>query len=519
MTGDLKLVLLDPTATVTSNNNPTASTNPQLVDTGLMAQPNITSSNPPDDTNVYTGFETGAINSSTGAVSGIHSARAVYLKGGKIFTVDTVPGDSHTPVQVSSIANACGFSGGNATQLEDFANPQNSWLLVGQPGTDSTCYTSDDTMVAVKLTTAASAGGVSVTGLQGALALHDSTGTITGFLDAVLNGDGTLTLQHRDVNFASPTTVATTASGTDAKVANVGISLVYFAFQAQGQSSYQLFSYNAGTGTLSGALYTFANGKPQGFKNSVANASTFFFPDGDRVLRIPRSATTSGQAILMTTLGGGLSIDQLALTSQRLVGSAGSSSSSSGLIFSMLNTASNATATTLQSSGVNGTTVTNARLNTVDPSGLVYISLNVSGTSGTSASAVVIHDDGSGSTSTASAQWAGEVDSADIANVQTALQNPPTAVLLDVVTNPSGQNGTHTLTAVTSATGVAASTLGSINNCQFAQSFGIGRYVGILAQVQHTGGPDLDAYFADIQTANSLKAVSTVDGSDIYVGG
>ena len=518
MTGDLKLVLLDPTAAVTSNNSPTAGTNPQLVDTGLTAQPSA-GNNAPDDTNVYTAFETGTINSGTGSVTGIHSARAAYVKGGKIFTVDTVPGHPHTPVQVSNIANACGFSGGDATQLEDFATPQNSWLLVGQPGTDGTCYTTDDTMVAVKLTTAASAGGVAVAGLQGALALHDSTGAITGFLDAIHNSDDTLTLQHRDVNFATPATLAATAAATDAKVANAGIGLIYFAFQAQGQTSYQLFSYNVGTGTLSGALYTFANGKPQGFKNSAANASTFFFPDGDRVLRIPRSATTSGQAVLMTTLGGGLSIDQLALTSQRIVGSASSNTSNSGLIFSVANTASNATATTVQSSGTNGTTVTIARLDAVDPSGLVYISLSVSGTSGTTASAVLIHDDGTGSSSTASAQWAGEVDSADIANVQTTLHNPPTAVLRDVVTNPSGQTGTHTLTAVSSATGVASSTLGSINNCGFVQGFGIGRYVGIAAQVVHTGASDLDAYFADIQTANSLSAVSTVDGADLYIGG
>lgn len=431
-----------------------------------------------------------------------------------------MPADSHTPAQVSNIANACGFNGGDSIQLEDFANPLNSWLIVGQPGADSTCYTSDDTFTAVKLSTAASAGGVVVAGLQGALALHDSTGAIKGFLDAVLNGDGTLTLQHRDATFANPTTLATTASGTDAKVANAGLSLIYFAYVPNGQASYQLFRYDVTAGTLSGSLYTFVNGKPQqGFKNSATNPNNFFFPDGNRLLRIARGSTTSGQTTLMTTLASGMSIDSLALTNNlRVVGSA-SDNSGNGVIFSVPNAASNVTATPLQTSGSNGTTFTNALLKTVDPAGLVYINVTVSGTSGSNASALQIHDDASGASSTANAQWVGEADSTDVANVQVALETLPTAVVLDVVTNASGPSGTHTLTEVTSSSGAAGNVLGAIDNCQFAGGFGLGRYLGIQAQVQHTGGPDQDAYFADVQTASSLKAASTVDGADNYIGG
>jgi len=518
VTGDLKLVLLDPTAAVTSNNSPTAGTNPQLVDSGLTAPPS--SSGNADDANVFGGFETGTVNSVTGAVTAIHSVRVAYLKGGKLFTADTVPGHSHVPVQVSSIANACGFQGGESVDLADFANPLNGWLLVGLPGTNGTCYDGDDTYVAVKLSTAASAGGVAVAGLQGALALHDSSGAIKGFLDGVKNGDGTLTLQHRDVNFATPVTLATTASGTEAKVAEAGLSVIYFAYEPNGQGSYQLFRYDVSAGTLAGPLYTFVNGKPQGFKNSTANANNFFFPDGNLLLRIGRNITTAGTATLMTTLTGGLIIDQLALTNNlRVVGSASDNSSNSGLIFSVPNSASNVVATPLQTSGTSGTTITNARLQTVDSSGLVYINVTVNGTGGSNASALLIHDDASGASSTANAQWAGEVDSPDIANVQITSKTAPVAVLRDVVTNASSGSGTHTLTSVTSSTGVAAGVLGAIDNCQFAESFGIGRYIGILAQVQHTGGPDQDAYFADAQTAASLKAVSTVDGMDVYAGG
>lgn len=73
------------------------------------------------------------------------------------------------------------------------------------------------------------------------------------------------------------------------------------------------------------------------------------------------------------------------------------------------------------------------QLATVDPSGLVYI--NDAAVTGNAAvqNAVIVHDDGTGSTSTPDAQWVGTLNDDSIADVRVSLRSSPVAMLRDTV--------------------------------------------------------------------------------------
>lgn len=507
-------MLLDPSQTVVSG------TNPVQVDTGLPNQSpcssGCTGSN--HDTDQATSYSTGSINSSTGQVSGIHGVVVVYVKAGKLYMVNLLSGASHTPVQVSNLTNLCGLDAKSSQQLADYSNPTNSWVLVGQPGPDNTCYTSDDTEVAVQLSMSSTTTPPSVTGLSGAIAQHNASGAITGFFD----GEGTsgITLVLRNASFGSPTTVATVSSGGQVGVFQAGLQTIYFCGPLT-SSSPQLFQATA-TG-LSSPLFTFVNGDPHSaFKHSASDANNLYFADGNVIHSIARSG---GTVNTLTTLASGLTVNSsnIALTATRLVISA-SNTSGGGGIFSVPNNASSATATVL-AQDVTGTNFTNVFVESVDPAGLVYINQTTGSSGGVSNTAISIHDDGTGA-STIQGQWLGEADSTTIPNVNAQLQTAPSVVLRESYS--VNGTGTASISSYNSSTGLFIATLGSIANVNNPSTFGFGfaPYLGIISNVQYSTTSKNDAYIANVTSTNSLAAVSTNNassgdnnsGNNTYVG-
>jgi len=500
-------------------------------------------------------FGTGTINATTGQVSGVHDTTVVYIKGnpgastptGRIFKVDLLKSGSHTPVQVSNLGNACGFIVAGTTlptqytKLADYANPDNSWLMVALPGPDNVCFSSDDTYSLVRLSMAATAAPAA-TGLTlfGVVALHDTSGAIAGFISGEPDRNKVIQLWHRDANFATPTQVSNPTNGiVGATFVEAGLGSVYVAGRLNendaSSATDRLYKVSS-NGTFSPALYTYLGpGYPDTLADSVADANTLYFVDNGRIIALSRAG--SGSTVLAS--GQNSLVQPMQLTATRVVFDTTDSSGNVG-VFSVPRNASNAQPTPLVVA--QGSAGGSASLRAVDPSGMVYINGNVLIPTPTT-SALSVHDDGTGKQTTAAAQWLGTVSAPSIANVYAQLAPAPLSVVLGT-TDPTTNNGL-TLTAYSSSTAASPVALGSIaagvlvGNTYSANDYNgpaganplsptnfgdEGGFLRLALPVTHGSGALQDAYLANIGTAGSLVGVSTGNattgnnqGNNIYV--
>lgn len=511
VTAALSLDLVDPTMPLGT------ATNPLQVDTSLPSQ----------------GFGAGkgvvqsllfqayTINSGTGATTNIQNALLAYFKGGSIFTVNLTSPAPQTPTQVSAVTDGCGFSTTEGAALADYSAPANSWVLIDRTGPDGTCFTSDDTLTFVKLSEAASGGDLSVPNFEAAVALRNASGAIVGFMDGESNGNTQVLLVQRNAVFQSPVVLFTANSTPGLGIAPVGLDLLYVTGSPSGPTTTEgLYRYSTAAGSLSASLYTFAATSPFA-ANPAADANNFYFADNGEVQQIPRSATTSGKTTLLVSLNSNQIVRSLFATAQRVVGSS-DDGVSIGDLFSLPIGVTSPQATLLQGYTI-GANRTLATIEAVDPAGFVYINTQTPNAGTVSNTAISMADSGAGAVSTPTAQWVGLVTDNALASAEVSLEPRSVGVVLDTLSNISGSFATHSFTVYNSATQALSAQLGSISAAASFQSgpipfvFGTGRYAGLTAGVEQNSAAAQDAYLIDVLTANSLTAVSTDAGPDIYI--
>lgn len=486
-TGDSKLDLFDPTQPVA------AGTNPVSVDSGMSSGSVL---------GLFPSY-TGTI--SSGAVTGIQGVRLAYVKNGVAYTVNTVVGDSHAPVQVSDLSGICGIGGYYSPEAGDGLG---GWMLVTVPQPGGQC-SGPQAAYMVQMSTPSSGSAVAVPNdVSAVMSTFDpDTGLISGFLDAKLNPDDSVTQELRDANFANPKTVETSAPGSAVQVDQAGATQIYLAYIPSGQTAAQLFSLNTATGALTGPLYTFANGVPTwnyaGFHEDAAN---FYFIDGNDLVQIPRNATGTGQTVTLAALvppGDTPDVTALDVTQKRVVVvlNSGTPVNPSYTAVSAAIGVASSGAPTLLAEGLTSVPF-------VAASGEVYY------TNGAGAS--VVQDDGTpGASMGAGTQWVGDTLVDSLPDLQTTLGADLATVELG--TPPDG-SGNESVVAYDASTAKAGNTLGQVPVAASVSSFGVrSGYLGIEAA--SPGQTSLSSYVADSQTANSIALVSNAGpDNNMFVG-
>jgi len=281
---------------------------------------------------------TGAIAGSV--VSEIRPARFVYVKdeGGGVRTVWKVSleaGQSHAPVQVSNIANACRING----IAEDLADPDNSIVRIDTAGTNGICEngSGDDFTTAqawlVPLTTAAGAPGVAI-GLGhccGITAIGNASGALVGVLGAEDDGSGsTFQLTRRNVgSLGTPVNIASLdIAGNGQVYAHLGRGFgdqhVYLrARRTTTDATYKLLRFNVGDDTLTDLFdygVTDATSFVDDFDDASFDAASLYFTTATAtgLRKVAHGATGPGQSVALADTGGG-QIVKMTQTPNRVV--------------------------------------------------------------------------------------------------------------------------------------------------------------------------------------------------------
>jgi VCBS repeat-containing protein len=353
--------------------------------------------------------------------SNLAPARLVYISSdGTVKKVNLEPGQSRTPVQVSSIADACRING----VAEDFANPDNSIVRIDTAGSDGTCSNGggDDFTTAsawlVPLSTAAGSPGVQVgfghcCGITG---IADTSGVLTGVLVAEDDGSGgTFFLRRRNVGslatpaFSANLEIAGTGQVYGSLQRGMGDTHIYVrAVRDAVDTTYKVLRFNVASNTLT-SVYDYgvsdASLFDESFDEATFDATGVYFakPDGSELLSVPHTATAETQFVSLFTAPGGTKINGFEPAGTRIAIEASSADGTQGGVYSVLKAgggqvqlaANDAAPTTNRLSGANGS--------------LVLLD-SISGTAVLTYTATAITADGVGGFGgITDAQWAGEV--------------------------------------------------------------------------------------------------------------
>ncbi len=515
--GDVRL--LDPTLA-------TGAGNPATVDTGLTPPTAGVVCN--DCFGQAEVFYTGAVAGST--VSGLYAGRLAYVKGGQVYKVNLTKGVSNAPVKISSVNDACRIVRAETT---DLANIDNTAVVIERNG-DGSCGTiADNVVTVIRLNSAVADAGLNIPlALDAGNPLHartNASGAITGYVSFEITTTAPLLVElvSRDASLGARTVLKTLESSlgldlTGANLERADLTHLYVTATPENQGL-TLFRVESGGG-LSAALHSFAgynDGNP--IQDGVRDATSLYFSDENRLLKIAVGATTESASVIATmscaTAEACLRIEHRALDAGRVVFEANDENITvAGGVFSAAADGSTPAATPLASnpepSGLGGFAVLHSIA-----SGRAYVNIAYHDTPTNSVDALKVETDGDNPAITTSAYWAGSNRATTVDFGSTSVATSGTLFLVTRVGQQPG-DGTDTLSAVNPASGATGAQLGVIDDASLFLSLnvnGLGRYA--LARVEKRrddGTLDYDTYRVDAETAGSLAPLAaTAAASDI----
>lgn len=521
LTGSGALRLLDPTVA-------TGGGNPVTVDTGLAPPPAGAVCN--DCFDRAETFYTGTVTGST--VSGLRAARLAYVKDGLVYKIDLTKGASNAPVRISSVDDACRIV---RTETTDLLAVDDSAVVIERAGGDSCATAADNVVTVIRLDSAATDPGLDIPLALGAgNPLHartDAAGAITGYVSFEITDTEPLRveLMRRDASLGAPVVLQTleSALGVDLSGASLERSdLTHLFVTATPQNlGLTLFRIDP-AGGLSAALHTFAgynDGNP--IQDGVRDATSLYFSDENRLLRIALGAATASAEVLATMACASaetcLRIEHRALdagTGRVVFEAHDDNITVAGGVFSAATDGSSPAATPLagnpEPSGQGGFAV----LHSV-ASGRAYINIAYHDTPTNAVDALRVETDGGNPVTTPSAYWAGGNRAATTDLGATSVLALDTVFLATRVGQQPG-NGADTLFAVDPASGATGVQLGIVDDASVFLSMnvnGLGRYA--LARVEKRrddGTLDYDTYVVDAETTGSLAPLAVAPAaSDI----
>lgn len=171
----------------------------------------------PNKRRSYT-VDTGTLNAATGAINNYRQYAIVYAASGRLWKQYT--NQAPAPIQISNLTTIStglgdGQSGSNANDLcymntvPDFAVPENSVIVYGLAGPDTTCDNLDDTYAWLRLNTGTGTAPTAYTSFLPVAPVYNSIGAITNFI--VLDASGALV--KLDANFAGAPTAINGGAG------------------------------------------------------------------------------------------------------------------------------------------------------------------------------------------------------------------------------------------------------------------------------------------------------------------
>jgi hypothetical protein len=515
--GDVRL--LDPTVA-------TGAGNPATVDTGLAPPTAGVVCN--DCFDRAETFYTGTVTGST--VSGLRAARLAYIKGGQVYKVNLTKGASNAPVQISSVDDACRIVRAETTDLADV---DNTAVVIERSGDDSCGTAGDNVATVIRLNAAALDAGLDIPlALDAGNPLHartNASGAITGYVSFEITDTDPLLVElvSRDASLGARSVLKTLESSlgldlTGANLERADLTHLYVT-ATPANLGLTLFRVESGGG-LSAALHSFAgynDGNP--IQDGVRDATSLYFSDESRLLKIALGATTESADVIATmscaTAEACLRIEHRALDTGRVVFEANDENITvAGGVFSAASDGSTPAATPLASnpepSGLGGFAV----LHSV-AGGRAYVNIAYHDTPTNSVDALKVETDGDNPATTTSAYWAGSNRATTLDLGATSVATPASIFLATRVGQQPG-DGTDTLFAVDPATGVTGAQLGIVDDASVFLSLnvnGLGRYA--LARVEKRrddGTLDYDTYFVDAEAAASLAPLAaTAAANDI----
>jgi hypothetical protein len=458
-------------------------------------------------------------------ITNIGASVMAYVRDGKLYFFFLNASEGTTKVtQLTTYGDVCAVQ----QAIGSYYLSARAWFLFSRAGADGICGTVDDVYVFDSNQSGTAPGTAGVLNVDPIYkpTTTGNPGIVDGFL--TMESSPQVALTHRDNNFATPVALVNLAS-SDSERLEQTLRNYFIKVTPLGQTAPQLFRYDETQDVdlvrlhgeshpfLSGPLYTFVNstGSDGGVANGTYDGSNVFFADGNSLLRMPLNETLTGQVQQVATASQTITRIQVPTYSQDLLIFTAYDSSGNGGVYSVSKTATNAIPTLLQASD----SVTAATLVAVSP-GVVWI--NLTRKSDGITTALRINADGTGTTTTANAYWAGYTapTTVDVGNAQfdEAHGLNPQSMLLAVV-----GSGYVSLRAVDPATGSTVATMGRINNVAAGtqvSGHGFGRYAGITATISRGAASDTDVFYLDTQTAYSLKGAGNVTGKDdFFLGG
>ena len=238
------------------------------------------------------------LDASNGNVTGLRLDSLVYTKGGMVYRASLAAGGSNQPVRVSSFSDVCNVS----TVLRDFAAPDNSWLVLHRSGSGSGClYQYNVPPTLVKASAGLSDTGVTIganDGYNGSLAaMHDSMGRIVSVLVSEMTS-GTQMLRRYDANMQSPKNLIPLSLDQLSVMRELWTQGMYVSTTVPGTGALQLTRYDEKSQSVT-VVHTFAGNSTVQVAFDAANA---YVGDGNKLLRIPHTASSASAGIVVTTL-------------------------------------------------------------------------------------------------------------------------------------------------------------------------------------------------------------------------
>jgi hypothetical protein len=239
---------------------------------------------------------------------------AYYVSAGKVFQLSLRRSESQTPIQISSVQDACFL----LTAAALVADASDAWVVAVTAGPDGSCLTNADNLKAFVRT------GTPVTSpatfLPPGVDLPESgfplvdfdAGRVAGFLMLDTRaGAGQLMRYSPDLTPAAP---VGNASGLRRVRLLAGDSSDPRAQYLIVDGALRRLAWSAGQASLSNSLHTYASGS--GFALGATDASGTYFSDGASLLRVV--GDSPAQTLTATAASGG-TIDGIYLTADHAI--------------------------------------------------------------------------------------------------------------------------------------------------------------------------------------------------------
>lgn len=422
-----------------------------------------------------------------------HYPLLLYIKQGKVYRLDLRPAASRTPVQVSSIANACRFSGG----FSDFANIENSRVMVRRQDADPDCTTIDDNSAGYfRINAASGTAPTSVTvDVLPADGIYDSTGALGGVL-ASTGLSNARKLQRFNASLQSPQLVTDLASTTGVDFSGPEpTGDIFYLRLTKPSNSNCLHRYLASSNQLSDCLHAYANTSEKLGQTSQADAGYIYYADNNLVRRLGHGSTAPAALYNPT---GGYVIKELRLSLGRVV-LAGSRNAGNPYFVESVPSGTGVTA--FLGSGSNRLDIAAVTSNHV------YFSDE------TAITATAIRDDGSTEGVLSNSGWGGF--SFPTGRISLGALDGYRDAYHGVYGTAAG-NGVVTIRSFNAQTSAIIAVLGTVPDAISSTTTAIGRYRLETVRVYRTATrlTDTDVYFADTLTPNSLLPLAATSGGD-----